>query len=67
MQRVHAKMLRKDAPPSKRLKDDNTWKKVISKRRMVGKSYTGKQKPKDIMREAQAMGPRCYSVSSIVI
>ena len=47
-----------DAPPRKRLRAEKTWKKVINKkRRMVGMSYVGKQKQKEIMREPLAMGP----------
>ncbi len=53
-----------DAPPRKRLRAENTWKKVINKkRRMVGKSYVGKQKQQEIMREPRAMGPRCSSAA----
>ncbi len=53
-----------DAPPRKRLRAENTWKKVINKkRRMVGKSYIGKKKQKEIMREPRAMGPRCSSAA----
>ncbi|XP_077089984.1 uncharacterized protein LOC143741598 [Siphateles boraxobius] len=53
-----------DAPPRKRLRAENTWKKVINKkRRMVGKSYIGKQKQKETMREPRAMGPRCSSAA----
>ncbi|KAF4114213.1 hypothetical protein G5714_004436 [Onychostoma macrolepis] len=53
-----------DAPPRKRLRAENTWKKVINKkRRMVGKSYVGKQKQKEIMREPRATGPRCSSAA----
>ncbi len=53
-----------DAPPRKILRAENTWKKVINKKRtMVGKSYAGKQKQKEIMREPRAMGPRCSSAA----
>ncbi|XP_077103049.1 uncharacterized protein LOC143753996 [Siphateles boraxobius] len=53
-----------DASPRKRLRAENTWKKVINKkRRMVGKSYIGKQKQKETMREPRAMGPRCSSAA----
>ncbi|GAA6090909.1 uncharacterized protein LOC125141393 [Tachysurus ichikawai] len=53
-----------DAPQRKRLRAENIWKKVINKkRRMVGKSYTGKQKEKEIMKEPRAMGPRCSSAA----
>ncbi|XP_050958809.1 uncharacterized protein LOC127160196 [Labeo rohita] len=52
------------APPRKRLRAEKTWKKVINKkRRMVGKSYVGKQKQKEIMREPRAIGPRCSSAA----
>ncbi|CAM4665805.1 unnamed protein product [Leuciscus chuanchicus] len=55
-----------DAPPRKRLRAENTWKKVINKkRRMVGKSYVGKQKQKEIMREPRAIGPRCSSAACV--
>ena len=55
-----------DTPQRKRQKAENTWKKVTNKkRRMVGKSYTGKQKQKDIMREPRAMGPRCSSAACV--
>ena len=53
-----------DAPPRKRLRAENTWKKVINKkRRMVGKSYVGKQKQEEIRREPRAMGPGCSSAA----
>ncbi|XP_062373884.1 transport and Golgi organization protein 1 homolog [Sardina pilchardus] len=53
-----------DAPPRKRLRAENTWKKVINKkRRMVGKSYVGKQKQEEIRREPRSMGPGCSSAA----
>ncbi|XP_076137473.1 uncharacterized protein LOC143120111 isoform X4 [Alosa pseudoharengus] len=52
-----------ETPPRKRQKKESKKKLVNKERRMKGKSYTGKHRNEELLKEPRLIGPRCTSVA----
>ncbi|KAG5277858.1 hypothetical protein AALO_G00092150 [Alosa alosa] len=52
-----------ETPPRTRQKKESKKKLVNKERRMKGKSYTGKHRNEELLKEPRLIGPRCTSVA----